>query len=72
MSDAPKRVREGMVVRKYRLGEEPPDDLRDYTTAEDRLAMVADLCRMAWELSGSPAVPYSRSTIPIKVIRPGE
>lgn len=72
MSDAPKRVREGLVVRKFRLGEEPPDDLRDYTTVEQRLAMVRDLCHRAWELSGSPPVPYSRATTPITVIRRSE
>ncbi len=72
MSETPKRVREGLVVRKFKLGEEPPDDLRDYTTPSQRVAMVWELCARAWQLSGSPPVPYSRETMPIVVIRPRE
>lgn len=69
MSDAPKRVREGLVVRKFRLGEEPPDDLCDHTTADERLAMVWELTRRIWMLQGARPCPYTRTTMPIRIIR---
>lgn len=72
MSDAPKRVREGLVVRKFRLGEEPTDDILSATTADERLAMVWELTRRIWELQGSPPCPYTRATTPIRVMRRDE
>ncbi|MBK7905227.1 MAG: hypothetical protein IPJ78_01535 [Gemmatimonadetes bacterium] len=72
MSDAPKRAREGLVVRKFRLGEEPPDDILSTTTADERLAMVWELTRRIWELQGSLPCPYTRDTIPIRVLRRDE
>jgi hypothetical protein len=69
MSDAPKRVREGLVVRKFRLGEEPPDDILLTTTVDERLAMVWELTRRMWELQGSPPCPYTRATMPVRKIR---
>jgi len=69
MSDAPKRVREGLVVRKFRLGEEPPDDILSITTADQRLAMVWELTERMWMLMGSRPCPYTRETMPGRVIR---
>jgi hypothetical protein len=43
-----------MPVRVYRLGREPGDDLSAVSTPEQRLAMVAELSRRMWELTGRP------------------
>ena len=72
MSDVPKRVREGLVVRMHRLGEEPPDDILQHTTADERLAMVWTLTERIWKLQGSRPCPYSRATMPIRIIRRDE
>ena len=65
---APRRVREGLTVRVYRLGEEPGDDLRASTTPEQRLEMVAELSRRMWELTGQPVPRYERSRMPGRVV----
>jgi len=54
----------------YRLGEEPPDDLRILTTPEERLEILARLTDRAWSLTGAPFPNYRRSDIPARVIRP--
>lgn len=69
MVDTPKRAREGMVVRKFKLGEEPGDDISAETTPEQRLAMVWELTERMWMLHGSPPCPYTRATMPVRVIR---
>jgi hypothetical protein len=57
------------TVRVFRLGEEPRDDLSDSTTAEERLAILQDLSERAWALSGKPFPSYSRSEIPVRIVR---
>jgi hypothetical protein len=57
-------------VRRYRLGEEPADDLSSSTTAEQRLAMMWPLALEAWSLTGQPLPDYTRESIPVRVIRP--
>jgi len=52
-------------VRRYRLGQEPGDDLSRSTTAEERLAMVAVLSAEAWALAGKPVPTYLRHETPI-------
>jgi hypothetical protein len=54
-------------VRIFRLGEEPLDDLRATTTAEERLEMVRRLTERAWALSGRPFPSYSRDRIPVRI-----
>jgi hypothetical protein len=54
-------------VRVFRLGSEPPDDLSDSTTAEERLAMVWALSLEAWQLAGLPLPEYTRAEIPVVV-----
>jgi hypothetical protein len=56
-------------VRIFRLGEEPRDDLSDSTTVEERLAILDDLSARAWALSGQPFPSYSRSEIPVRIVR---
>lgn len=65
---ARRRVRAGWPVRKYRLGEEPVDDLSAFTV-EERLAMTWQMTTDAWASAGLPMPSYSRSEMPIRVIR---
>ena len=57
------------VVRVYRLGEEPGDDLSASSTPEERLAMLVELSRRMWALTGRPLPSYARATIPGRVLR---
>lgn len=54
----------------YRLGAEPPDDLRAITTAEERLEILDVLTKRAWSLTGAPFPDYRRENIPARVVRP--
>jgi hypothetical protein len=54
-------------VRIFRLGDEPPDDLSS-TTAEERIAMVAELSARMWELTGRPLPSYTRATMPVRIV----
>lgn len=56
-------------ARVYRLGEEPADDLTVSTTPEQRLAMVWELTRRAWTLTGRSTPAYERGAIPVMVRR---
>jgi hypothetical protein len=56
-------------VRVYRLGEEPTEDLSADTTAEQRLAMLVELSRRMWSLTGRPVPAYSRADMPGRVLR---
>lgn len=58
-----------MVVRIYKLGEEPGDDISDITTPDQRLKMVWELTERMWKLQGSPPCPYTRATMPVRVVR---
>ena len=40
-----------MLVRVFQLGEEPPDDLRETTTAEERIEMIVALSARMLELT---------------------
>jgi hypothetical protein len=60
------RDRSTWPVRKFRLGEEPSDDLSHATTAEERLAMVWTLTLEAWALLGEPLPEYTRETMPVR------
>jgi len=59
------------VVRIFRLGEEPRDNLRETMTAEDRLRLLRRLSDRAWMLAGKPipGVPRSRMTVRITRLR---
>lgn len=62
-----RHARNRWPVRVYRLGEEPSDNLSAMTTPEERLQMVTDLSRRAWELSGQPFPERPRALLPITV-----
>ena len=53
----------------FQLGREPADDLSATTTAAERLEMVVILSRRMWELTGRPIPVYSRSEMPVQLIR---
>ena len=57
--------RRGWPVRVCRLGEEPGDDQSRLNTATERLAMMWDLARDAWSLSGRPLPEYPRHETPV-------
>jgi hypothetical protein len=61
--------RRDWTARVYRLGEEPGDDLSAVSTAEERLAMLAELSRRMWSLTGRPVPSYSRAEMPGRVVR---
>ncbi len=58
-----------LAIRRYKLGEEPSDDISLTTTAEERLAMMWPLALRAWSLTGQPLPDYTRATIPTRIIR---
>ena len=62
-------ARRSWPVRVHKLGEEPSDDISDCTTVEQRLAMVWELTKQAWELGGKPMPSYSRAELPIRMIK---
>ncbi len=64
--DIPRR---SWPIRVYRLGDEPGDDLSAVSTPEERLAMVAELSRRMWELTGRAVPSYPRSAMPGRVLR---
>jgi hypothetical protein len=72
MTDANNRAaaRKSWPIRKHRLGEEPSDDLRDSTTAEERLQMMWQLAVDAWSLANRPIPDYNRNEAPIRKLRP--
>jgi hypothetical protein len=63
------KQRHGWPLRAYPLGGEPGDDLSATTTAEERLAMMWPLAVEAWTLAGRPMPDYSRSEMPVRVLR---
>jgi hypothetical protein len=65
-------ARHSWPVARFRLGEEPGDDLSASTTAEERLAMVWPLTLEAWALSGRPLPEYERSQAPVRCVRRDE
>ena len=58
-------------ARVLRLTDRQVDDLSASTTAEERIAMVAVLSERMWEITGLPLPAYSRSTMPVRVVRRG-
>ena len=59
-------------VRRFRLGEEPGEDLSSTTTVEDRLAMMWPLALDAFSVVPSRSDRTSRARWPVKVRRLGE
>lgn len=66
---ARRRARASWPVRVFRLGEEPPDDYSGFTV-EQRLAIAWQMTCDAWASAGRPMPTYTRSEMPVRVIRP--
>jgi hypothetical protein len=64
-------LRAGWPLARFRLGEEPSDDLSGTTTAAQRIAMMWPLAQAAWTVAGRPLPSYDRSTIPARLFPPG-
>ena len=62
-------ARRSWPIRKFRLGEEPDDDLSDTTTAKERLEMMWPMTVDAWTLAGKEIPDYPRDKAPVRVIR---
>lgn len=62
------RARANWPIRKFALGQEPPDDLSSLTPSE-RFALVWQLTREAWAWRAAEIPRYTRAEIPGKVIR---
>lgn len=63
-------ARANWSVRKFKLGEEPSDDLSAVTTAEERIAMMWPLTVEAWTLAGREISNVPRDQWPVKILRP--
>ena len=59
-------------IARFRLGEEPVEDLSEMTTPAERIAMMWPLAEEAWRLAGRPLPTYDRANIPARLYRPGE
>lgn len=66
------RGRTQWTVRRYRLGEEPGDDLSETATVGERLAMMWPFAVQAWTLSGRSMPHYDRGNLPGRLYRRGE
>jgi hypothetical protein len=69
--EARRAARARWPIARFRLGEEPPDDLAEVTTPAERIAMMWPLAEAAWELAGRPLPTYERRNIPSRLFRSG-
>ena len=67
-----RRERAQWPIVRFRLGDEPPDDLSEVTTPTERIAMMWFLAESAWKLAGRPWPAYDRRSIPARLFRPGQ
>ena len=61
-----------MTVRIVPLRSDESGDGRIGGSASARLALVSDLSRRMWELTGHPLPTYTRQTIPLKLTKLAE
>ena len=67
-----RRRRGQWPIRRFRLGEEPNDDLSRATTAEERLAMMWPLALDAFSFQTHRLEPAPRAQWPVRVRRLGQ
>jgi len=60
--------RAALRAKVFQLGHEPRVNLNHETTAAERLALVAELSREMWALTGREIPAYSRSEMPVAVV----
>ncbi len=61
-----------MTYRVVTLASEEARDARLGTTATERLAMLAELSRLAWTASGRPFPAYERARMPVRLTTLGD
>jgi hypothetical protein len=66
------RARASWPVVKFRLGEEPGDEVWAAMTPEDRVRLMWPLTVDAWILAGRAIPDYDRASTPARLFRPGE
>jgi len=66
--EARRKARANWPIRKYKLGEEPPDDL-SHLSPDERVSLLFDLSVSAWLLAGNELSTLPRSQWPGVVIR---
>lgn len=71
-AEARRARRASWPIRRFELGQEPSDDLSEWTTANGRLAMVWPLTLLAWSLAGREVPDYDRRDLPGRVLRAGD
>ncbi len=62
-----RKARASWPIRRFRLGEEPSDDLSDSTTPEERLAMMWPLTVDAYSHGPGLPEPAPRATWPVRM-----
>jgi len=62
--------RRNWPIAKFRMGEEPSDDLSDSTSAAERIAMMWPLAQAAWAVAGKPLPTYDRQQTPARLFQP--
>lgn len=70
--DERRRRRAAWPVRRFRLGDEPSDDLSETTTAEGRIGMMWPLALDAFALGQGAGGRIPRASWPVKVRRLGD
>jgi hypothetical protein len=58
-------------IARFRLGEEPSDDLSEVTTPAQRIAMMWFLAETAWKVAGRRWPRYGRANIPTRLFPRG-
>jgi hypothetical protein len=67
--DERRSLRANWPIRQFERGREPVVDPLDSTTIAERVALVWQLTREAWALSGVPVPDYRRCETPGKIVR---
>jgi hypothetical protein len=71
-TEARRAARRDWPIARFRLGEEPPDDLSAATTPGERIAMMWMLAEAAWKAAGRSLPTYDRANLPARLFGPGE
>jgi hypothetical protein len=66
------RARAHWPVVRYRLGEEPSDEVWAGLTPEERVRAMWSITVDAWILAGLSIPAYDRKSTPARLFRPGE
>lgn len=69
-ADEPRPPRD-VPVRIRRLQDPDSGDLSSELDRDQRVALVWELSRRMWELTGRPVPRYDRATMPVRIARRG-